>query len=55
MAGTYKLIGSVTVGAGGAANIDFTSIPSTYTDLAIKVSYRSTATPGVAVDNLTAQ
>ena len=41
---TYIQIGStVTVGAGGAANIDFTSIPSTYTDLLVKVSARNTA------------
>lgn len=38
---TYKLISSVTVGAGGAANIDFTSIPQTYTDLVIKLSSRT--------------
>jgi len=38
---TYTQIGSaVTVGAGGAATIDFSSIPSTYTDLLIKVSAR---------------
>ena len=55
MANTYTLISSVTVGSGGAATIDFTSIPQIYTDLVIKISYRSTATPGVAVDNLTAQ
>lgn len=41
MANTYKLINSITVGAGGAANIDFTSIPSTYTDLVVKLSGRS--------------
>jgi hypothetical protein len=42
MANTYVKIGStVTVGAGGAASIDFTSIPSTYTDLIIKISSRS--------------
>ena len=35
------LIGSVTVGAGGAASIDFTSIPGTYTDLLLVVSARS--------------
>jgi hypothetical protein len=40
---TYIQIGStVTVGAGGASSIDFTSIPSTYTDLLLKVSIRST-------------
>jgi len=44
MAGTYKLIGSVTVGAGGAADITFTSIPSTYTDLCLLYSTRSSAT-----------
>jgi hypothetical protein len=43
MATTYKLISSVTVGSGGAANIDFTSIPSTYTDLCIKLSSRCAA------------
>lgn len=37
---TYTLIASSTVGSGGAASIDFTSIPSTYTDLQILVSGR---------------
>ena len=41
MANTYIPIASVTVGAGGAASIDFTSIPQTYTDLLLKVSIRS--------------
>jgi len=41
MATTYVQIGStVTVGVGGAASIDFTSIPATYTDLCIKTSLR---------------
>jgi hypothetical protein len=44
MANTYQLIASVTVGSGGAASIDFTSIPATYTDLALKLSTRSTST-----------
>jgi hypothetical protein len=35
-------IQTVTVGAGGASSIDFTSIPQTYTDLVIRVSTRST-------------
>ena len=35
MANTYELISSYTVGAGGAASIDFSSIPSTYTDLRV--------------------
>lgn len=43
MASTYALISSVTVGSGGAANIDFTSIPQGYTDLLIKTSVRSSA------------
>jgi hypothetical protein len=33
MANTYTAIATVTVGSGGAANIEFTSIPATYTDL----------------------
>jgi hypothetical protein len=41
MADTYELIGSVAVGAGGAANITFSSIPQTYTDLLIKASTRT--------------
>ena len=40
MANTYELISSVTVGAGGASSIDFTSIPATYTDLCVKASLR---------------
>lgn len=44
------LIQTVTVGAGGAASIDFTSIPGTYTDLMIVLSARSTATPGNAFE-----
>ena len=44
MATTYKLISSVTVGGGGAASMSFTSIPATYTDLAILVSARSART-----------
>lgn len=40
--GATFLIDSVTVGAGGAASIDFTSIPSTYQHLQIRVSARGT-------------
>ena len=43
MATTYRRIGSVTVGAGGAANIEFTSIPATYTDLLIVLSGRTSS------------
>lgn len=35
-------IQTVTVGAGGAASIEFTSIPATYTDLVLKTANRST-------------
>ena len=38
------LISSVTVGGGGAASMDFTSIPGTYTDLVLVISPRATST-----------
>jgi hypothetical protein len=38
---TFELISAVTVGGAGAATISFSSIPSTFTDLALKVSVRS--------------
>lgn len=41
MPDTFVKIASVTVGAGGASSIDFTSIPSTYTDLCLKISTRT--------------
>jgi hypothetical protein len=40
MANTFELIASSTVGSSGAASIDFTSIPSTFTDLVVKLSLR---------------
>lgn len=43
---TYTLIASSTVGAGGASFIDFSSIPSTYTDLVLYISARSARTTG---------
>lgn len=42
MPDTFTLIASSTVGAGGATAFDFTSIPSTYTDLCLKFSARVT-------------
>lgn len=39
-----QLIQTVTVGAGGAASIDFTSIPATFTDLVIVTSLRGSGT-----------
>jgi len=43
---TFDLIQTVTVGSGGAASIEFTSIPQTYTDLVIKLSVRSSVADG---------
>jgi hypothetical protein len=44
---TYTQIGSaVTVGSGGAADITFSSIPATFTDLVIKVSARGSYSGG---------
>lgn len=47
---TYIKIASVTVGAGGASSIDFTSIPNTYTDLCLLSSLRTSDAGSVAVD-----
>jgi hypothetical protein len=44
MAVTHKLIETVTVGSGGAASIEFGSIPQTYTDLLVVSSVRITQT-----------
>lgn len=44
MAVTYKLIETITVGSGGAASIEFGSIPQTYTDLKVVLSLRSAGT-----------
>jgi hypothetical protein len=37
---TYTLISSATVGSGGAANMEFTSIPADYTDLLFRFTAR---------------
>ena len=42
MANTYTLIQAITVGSGGSAEIEFTSIPATYTDLKLVLSGRTT-------------
>ena len=47
MATTYEAIATVTVGSGGAASIDFSSIPATYTDLVVKLSARNTTANGL--------
>lgn len=51
MASTYELIYSATVGVLGATSIDFTSIPSTYTDLLVKLSGRTNRS--LEVDGIT--
>ena len=48
-----KLIQTVTVGSGGAANIEFTSIPATFTDLVILFSGR--ANRSATFDNIRVQ
>jgi len=40
MANTFVKIATVTVGSGGAASMDFTAIPATYTDLKVVVCGR---------------
>jgi hypothetical protein len=40
---SYQSIATVTVGSGGQANIEFTSIPSTYKHLQIRLSAQGTA------------
>ena len=44
MANTYNLIATQTVGSGGTAQIDFTSIPQTYSDLVLVTSLRTNNT-----------
>lgn len=46
MANTFELIASSTVGSSAVSSISFTSIPSTYTDLCIKLSTRSASSGG---------
>ena len=52
MATTHTLIASSTVGSGGAANIEFTSIPATYTDLQLLLSvrYSGSDTESILID-----
>lgn len=40
---SYESIATVTVGSGGAANVEFTSIPSTYTHLQVRIIDRDTS------------
>jgi hypothetical protein len=47
MAKVYKALSTVTVGSGGSATVEFTSIPQTYTDLVIFSSARTDRTLGL--------
>ena len=38
-AGDFESIATVSVGSGGAANVEFTNIPNTYSHLQIRASY----------------
>jgi hypothetical protein len=51
MPDTFSKIATVTVGSGGASTIAFSSIPSIYTDLCIKVSAKSTNSAGESADS----
>jgi hypothetical protein len=44
MANTYQIIASSTVGSGGVADITFSAIPATYTDVLVSLSLRSDRT-----------
>lgn len=44
-AGDFESIATVSVGSGGAANVEFTSIPGTYTHLQIRGIGKSTSSP----------
>jgi len=46
--GDYESIATVTVGSGGAATVTFSSIPSTYTHLELRVSAQSSLASGSA-------
>lgn len=51
MATTFTKIATVDVGSGGAANVTFSSIPSTYTDLCIMLSARFSSGAGFNLIN----
>lgn len=49
MANTYVAIASSTVGSGGASSIDFQNIPSSYTDLLLYLSVRTSSNDSVYI------
>lgn len=53
---TFTQIGTAqVVGAGGSATISFSSIPSTYTDLVLKISCRVDGSPGYNISRIRAR
>ncbi len=46
---SYESIATVTVGSGGSANIDFTSIPSTYKHLQIRAIYCNSVASNIRI------
>lgn len=53
MAYTYSKIATYTVGSGGLANVSFLNIPQTYTDLVVKASIRTVASPAQVYADMT--
>jgi hypothetical protein len=49
--GAYDSIASTTVGSGGTASVTFSSIPSTYTHLQVRILGKSGYTGGTGPDN----
>jgi len=49
--GSYESIATTTVGSGGAANAEFTSIPSTYTHLQIRYIAQTSGYPKITFNN----
>lgn len=49
---SFESISTVTIGAGGSANVEFTSIPSTYAHLQIRIFGRSNRTSVVDAVNV---
>lgn len=49
---TYVKIAALEVGSGGAASMDFSSIPNTYTDLILKLSMRHASAADQAIGDI---
>ena len=56
VAGDFESIATVTVGSGGAANVEFTSIPATYTHLQVRAIAKNAYSGGTGgIDNVFVQ